>query len=64
MGTDDVDADADTARLAAEAPARRATDHMVAARLSALAAGAHDPRAPVSGCPTGRSAVLGKSALL
>lgn len=54
MGTDDVDADADAARLAAEAPARRAADHIVAVRFFAFAAGAHDPRAPVSGCPTGR----------
>ena len=37
MGTDDVDADADAARLAAEAPAR-AADHIVG-RFFAFAAG-------------------------
>lgn len=42
MGTDDVDADADAARLAAEAPARRAADHIVEVRFFAFAAGAHD----------------------
>ena len=41
------------ARRDAEAPARRTADHIAAVRFFSFAAGAHDPRAPLSVCPTG-----------